>query len=296
MKHKNWTRGELLTEVRKYETITAFRTANQSAYQAVHRMKITSVAFSHMKPIGSLSHRYVYEIANHETKEIYIGLTAVPKRRLNAHRIKKPCSKLLAQGGVFTILAGPLLIDEAVRLEKQFIREYAETEYRLINKNPGGGLGGSRKYWTYERCRIEGLKYKTRSAFARGSSGAYSEVVLRGWMNELCPHMPVKVTKITFWTFERCHEEALKYRHRKDFNDNAKSAYLSARRNGWLEDVCKHMVKPEQKRHWNYENCKAAAQKYPTRKQFDIGQTGAYQASRKYGWLDDFYPKKGFSK
>jgi len=45
-----------------------------------------------------------------------------------------------------------------------------------------------------------------------------------------------------YWNKEKCIYEALKYTNKTDFNVNSKSAYLSAYRNGWLNEITQHMV------------------------------------------------------
>lgn len=44
------------------------------------------------------------------------------------------------------------------------------------------------------------------------------------------------------WTKEKCQEEALKYEHRIDFKLNSKGAYPAACLNGWLDEICSHMI------------------------------------------------------
>jgi hypothetical protein len=44
------------------------------------------------------------------------------------------------------------------------------------------------------------------------------------------------------WTVETCKVEALKFATRTDFCTKGTNAYNAARRNGWLEEVCGHMV------------------------------------------------------
>lgn len=48
--------------------------------------------------------------------------------------------------------------------------------------------------------------------------------------------MPAKI-----WTKEKVIEEALKYTKRQDFKKNSKSAYGRASKDGYLEEVCRHM-------------------------------------------------------
>ncbi len=45
-----------------------------------------------------------------------------------------------------------------------------------------------------------------------------------------------------FWTKNACAEEALKYQYKSDFQKQSKGAYLKAMRQGWLQNICLHMV------------------------------------------------------
>jgi hypothetical protein len=46
-----------------------------------------------------------------------------------------------------------------------------------------------------------------------------------------------------YWTKERCHEEALKFKYKIDFRNNSASAYVISRKNDWLDEICNHMKK-----------------------------------------------------
>jgi hypothetical protein len=100
--------------------------------------------------------------------------------------------------------------------------------------NPNG-------YWTIERCKEEALKYERRSDFRIKSRKAYSIVVKRGWLDIVCENLPGWKPK-GFWTKERCFEEALKYKTRVDFEKNSISACLTSRKNGWMDEICSHMI------------------------------------------------------
>ena len=94
--------------------------------------------------------------------------------------------------------------------------------------------------------------------------------------------------KRNYWTKEKCAEEALKYKNRKEFQIRNKGSYLTAVRNGWLNDICKHMIKPvNHNKIWFKENCKTEALKYNTKEEFTNGSLGAYKAAYKNKWLDE---------
>lgn len=72
-----------------------------------------------------------------------------------------------------------------------------------------------------------------------------------------------------FWIKSRCHEEALKYKSRNEFHINSSSAYNSAYKNDWLDEICSHMVSKYKK--WNNkEICRIEALKYKTRYDYFI--------------------------
>ena len=56
---------------------------------------------------------------------------------------------------------------------------------------------------------------------------------------------------VLYWTYDKCKECALKYKHRKDFKLKSGGAYSSARNNNWLNDICSHMEYNKPKRWWS---------------------------------------------
>ena len=92
-----------------------------------------------------------------------------------------------------------------------------------------------------------------------------------------------------YWTKENCLLESLKYKTRGEFSRGSVVAYESSRKNGWLGEVCDHMVELRKPYgHWNIkENCLQESLKYKTRTEFQKGSGGAYISSMKNGWLDE---------
>lgn len=99
-------------------------------------------------------------------------------------------------------------------------------------------------YWmNKERCYNEALKYKSRAEFCDNSNGAYESVKRNGWEEDICDSIyGERTTKPSgYWTKERCYEESLKYKYKKDFKDLSAGAFNSADKNGWLEELCSNM-------------------------------------------------------
>ena len=98
-----------------------------------------------------------------------------------------------------------------------------------------------RHYWTYERCQEEALKYNTTSDFHKRSRNAYDAAWRKNFLHDICKHMKETRKGNNYWNKERCASEAIKYSNRKSFKLGSPSAYISARLNNWLDEICKHM-------------------------------------------------------
>ena len=143
--------------------------------------------------------------------------------------------------------------------------------------------------WSIENCKIEALKYESRKKFSVGSPRAYEILRKNNLLNDACIHMNIPYNTKFKWSKEMCYNLALNYNTRKEFQKEQKNAYYSAMYNGWLVDICKHMIyKKLPNRHWyNMENCRIEALKYKTKSEFIKKSQHVYNISLKLGWLDD---------
>jgi hypothetical protein len=92
-------------------------------------------------------------------------------------------------------------------------------------------------------------------------------------------------TKYQHWTKELCRNEAIKYTYKVDFKKNSVSAYSTACKNNWIQDICSHM---EPKRDiWTKEKCHNEAKKYSVYIDFELCSRNAYAAAYYHGWLND---------
>jgi hypothetical protein len=76
------------------------------------------------------------------------------------------------------------------------------------------------------------------------------------------------------WTKELCHVEALKFKSRSEFYYRSNKIYTAAQRQGWLNDICKHMN--NKIHHWTIDEVKAEAFKYKSRYEFQLNNKAAY--------------------
>lgn len=95
------------------------------------------------------------------------------------------------------------------------------------------------------------------------------------------------------WTKDMIIYEASNYKTKTDFRKKCNSAYYAAHKNGWLDEICSHMIETRKPNgYWNDKNnCYNESLNYPNKSQFQINCKSGYESSRKNGWLDEFYPK-----
>ena len=149
------------------------------------------------------------------------------------------------------------------------------------------------RYWNdKETCRLEALKYSSKTDFIKHSKSAYSGARRNHWLEEICSHMAMLRSPSRHWhRKEVCAEEALKYKSRTEFELGSSSAYAVANKLGWLNDICKHMRPSHMlvpRGHWNVKsNCMEEASKYSSAKQFYKHSGSAFQGCYRNGWLDE---------
>lgn len=93
-------------------------------------------------------------------------------------------------------------------------------------------------------------------------------------------------SNILKWTKDKCKEEALKYNNKTEFRANSSTAFRVSHENGWIDEVCSHMI-PKYKNWKNKDICKQEALKYNTRYEYSVGSCGSWDSARRNGWLDE---------
>lgn len=92
-----------------------------------------------------------------------------------------------------------------------------------------------------------------------------------------------------YWTKDTILEETKKYKTLHEFIQKANGAYCAASKLGILDDLRKILPFHFQANgYWTRERCLEESKKYKTRIEFHDGSKGAYSASVKNGWINDF--------
>jgi predicted GIY-YIG superfamily endonuclease len=90
------------------------------------------------------------------------------------------------------------------------------------------------------------------------------------------------------WTKEKCQEEALKYKTRRDFMANNFSVYSIACRRGWIGGICSHMTRlSAPPGYYTKEMCRDIVIKYTTRKELNIDYPHVMSAIYKNKWAGE---------
>lgn len=147
--------------------------------------------------------------------------------------------------------------------------------------------------WTYEKCMIAAKECHSRVDFKKKYNRQYDAALKNGWINDYTwfkttyeVMSEVRKGKPFKWTYEKCAEEAKKYRTRKEMKAKSGGAWRAAKVYGWLDDFFKPFSKPAG--WWNIkEHCLEEAKKYRTRTEFAKNSGVAYDYARKNKWLDE---------
>lgn len=98
------------------------------------------------------------------------------------------------------------------------------------------------KKWNYKLCKEEALKYETKSEFSLKSGGASNCARKNNWYDDITKHMISNRKPNGYWSYNKCKEEALKYKTKNEFRYQSNSAYQIAKRNKFLDKICSHMI------------------------------------------------------
>lgn len=145
----------------------------------------------------------------------------------------------------------------------------------------GGTSNGQRKY---EPIDMEGLPvfefFKNILHKKDELLTTYCMTTVRDVRAEFMKTMPNG-----YWTKKKCLESALKYTSIIEWRNSEGSAYVTAKRNKWLDLCCEHMINSNVK--WNKEKCIESSSHFKSIKEWSNDNPSAYQTAKHNGWLDE---------
>ena len=295
-----WTKERCHQEALKYIHRKKFKHGSTSAYTRAQKKGFLDEICSHMIPAASIMKRFVYayEFAD---KCVYVGLSHSVKRRNIEHlkskksTVYKHCLKCKDYKLIY-ITNEPIDMIEASRLETSTAMKYQADGWTLLNTISAlGQLGKSSqsKIWTKEKCLEIALKYEYRIDWRTQHASSYQAASSYGWLKECTKHMKRTRREAGYWTKEKSKKEALKYKSRYAFQQGSTSAYGSAFKNNWLDEICSHMeyicLPPG---YWTFEKCEAMAKECKDRKDFRLKYSRAYFAAVKFKFINTLFLNK----
>ena len=87
------------------------------------------------------------------------------------------------------------------------------------------------------------------------------------------------------WTKEKCQEISIDFKCRSDFEKSFRGAYMSARNNNWLDEICSHMELKMKNNYWTEERCQEESLKYNSIKILCDNNSTVYRKILKNNWL-----------
>jgi predicted GIY-YIG superfamily endonuclease len=218
-----WTKERCQEEALKYKTITEFRKNSGSAYEKSLEKKWNIEICSHMIHFGNYKNRciYSYEFSDNS---VYIGLTYNIENRKYRRKKDKSDSvtKHIKETNLVPIikqLTDYIDIDKAIKMENYYVEKYKLEGWKILNKAKTGSIGGNIIKWSYENCKIEALKYKTRKEFSDKNGLAYVVSISNNWLDEFYP----KEIKIYDENYFRI--ELSKYNNKNELTKNNNTFY-----------------------------------------------------------------------
>lgn len=144
----------------------------------------------------------------------------------------------------------------------------------------------SNKKWNYETCMKEAKKYNTYKDFEEKVPVALRIARKNNWLQEYT--WLKRMTKPHgFWTYEKCYNEALKYKTKTDFQHNCGYAYEVSLKNGWLNKYDWFPKRKKAESKWKKEICFRIGRKFKTKVEFEKNEKGCYLAAMRNGWLNE---------
>ncbi len=148
--------------------------------------------------------------------------------------------------------------------------------------------------YTYDFCKefVLNIKSKKELMAKKFGTSIYNTINKNRWI-DLITHFETEKKPKFFWTKEKCAEEALKYKTRSEFQKNSYPAYNSSKKNGWFDEICKHMITyADIKASLTKEQCYEESKKYNNWLDFRKGNRLVYNISCENKWNREFYPRK----
>lgn len=146
-------------------------------------------------------------------------------------------------------------------------------------------------YWKIKENVInESKNYKSVTEFQRKNSRAFDSAKLNGWLDEMDWLAKTNRKPVGYWKEKNnVFEESKKYNNRSDFCEGCHLAYITAKNNGWLNEMTwLKKTRNSPKGYWeDKEKVLKEARKYKYKSEFRHKAPSAYKSALLHHWLGE---------
>ena len=241
---------EYLAERAKcYDELKEFYTKEYEVYHRIIVRGLRDKLCGHMKytdtrrcsdeELGRISSNYTV-FQEFREKERY-AYRAIARRGL----IDKLCGHMKRGKEEYTeemLAERALCYDDLSEFTKKDYNAYQAILARGLIDKLCGHMKRKMRELTDDEIRAISLRCNTRKEFREKDASAYAVAQKRGILNDVCKHMKRKNAPNGYYTKENCQAVALGYKTKKEFKAASPAVYSAAKRHGWFEDICGHMI------------------------------------------------------
>lgn len=250
----------LIKEASKYKTKKDFKRYSKSAYNAsIRNGYIKELEKSFIKDDNRFNNDenrnhliYCYEINEYNT--CYVGQTInLHYRDMSHRRGRKHSNGRITYGCLYTFckehnieIPSPIIKENNLNAKESLIQEdywlknYQKNGWNTLNIAKTGehsGSLGSRKVWTYEKCKEFCKNYKYKSELKTANYQCYFTCLSNKWFDDF-DIVDKQVHSNGYWNKkENCLEIASKCENKTEFIVRWQGAYKSVVKHNWINEI-----------------------------------------------------------
>lgn len=262
-KIRKWTISKALEVAKSFRTRTELGKSYPQAYEVLRRNNLLDECFINIRDNDERIHivyRYYFPLTN----SIYIGRTLQGRKNMrdrehhtqhydsvykHAIETKQPIPQM-------QVIEWNLTLKESLEKEHEFVEEYRNNGYSILNKAKTGVKSGSvgtinKGYLNKQYCYKCAKECTTIKELQEKYQTVYKKARRENWFQDYV-WLRYLIKPKHYWDdFDRVQKEAKKYKCVRDFSINNSSAYQSARRNNWIDILFPNKRKTNKTKHEN---------------------------------------------
>ena len=283
-----WTYKNVVEEAQKYSSRSAFSANSQGAYLKARREGWLDLVCGHMKFVTKRMNYWSYEKVSKEAKK-YSRRALFKKGSGSAYQkarkegwLDKICSHMKPpnDGSKYCVylIMNSCCKKAYVGISKSELNIRIGFHFSSINKTRSQAITG-----------LKGTKCLALTGYSYSRDHVkLAEIHFVEFIQSYGFEILNDLSRLgalggeNKWSFEDCELEAKSYETRYSFSSGSKGAYRKAKKEGWLDTICSHMIS----KIGTLNSVRKEAEKYKTRTAFARGSSGAYGRAAAKGWLD----------